>query len=66
MKILWLCNTIIKEIAEEVGMPVYSSESWIKPIYERMIHDGRIKLLCALDTSNWEEPFGAEVGVVDN
>jgi len=34
MRVLWLCNTLIGEIATEYGMPLSKPESWLKGIYE--------------------------------
>lgn len=36
MKVLWLCNTLLPEIAEKFNMPVSKPESWIKGAYNSL------------------------------
>lgn len=45
MKIMWVCNTLIADIAEEKNIDPGKPESWIKGIYERIVKDDEIELV---------------------
>lgn len=45
MKILWLCNTLISEVAAEHGLFLAKPESWIKSIYEEIQQDSSIQIV---------------------
>jgi len=45
MKVVWLCNTLIGEIADDYGLVLAKPESWIKAFYEQAKNDSHIDLV---------------------
>lgn len=55
MKVLWLCNTLIPEIAEKYGISYLKPESWISGMYHLMRNYDDVSLLYVYPTDKTEQ-----------
>lgn len=57
MKLLWVCNVIIAEMAEKINHPKPQPASWISGIYGELHKEQDIHLVYLYPDSHWKDAF---------
>ena len=57
MVVIWLCNTLLPEIANKMGIDKAKPESWISAVFDDIRRDSHIKLVYLFPSASRRERF---------